>query len=80
MGEFTKTYRVYVLSRGGDEYVIYSGSHRTSAVVAYEKEVSILMGHDDKLKELSDVAYVGFEELIKSTRVTQLKREETYVL
>lgn len=80
MGEFTKTYRVYVRSRGGDEYVIYSGFHRTSAAAAYAKEVTIRTGYDDRLKELSDVAFVGFEELIKSTRVTQLKREETYVL
>lgn len=80
MSEFTKTYRVYVRSRGGDEYVIYSGSNRTSAAVAYAKEAFIHLGYDDTLKELSDIAYVGFEELVKDTRVTKLTREETYVL
>lgn len=80
MSEFTKTYRVYVRSRGGDEYVIYAGFHRTSAAVAYAKEASIRIGYDDRLKKLSDIAYVGFEELIKDTRVTKLTREETYVL
>lgn len=80
MSEFTKTYRVYVRSRDDDEYVIYSGFHRTSAAVAYAKEVFIRIGYDDRLKELSDIAYVGFEELIKSARVTKRKREETYVL
>lgn len=80
MSEFTKTYRVYVRSRGGDEYVIYAGFDRTQATEVYAKEVFIRTGYDDKLKELSDIAYVGFEELVKFTRVTKLKREETYVL
>lgn len=80
MSEFTKTYRVYVRSRGGDEYAIYNGFDRTRAMETYTKEVFIRMGYDDKLKELSDVAYVGFEELIKFPRVAKLKREETYVL
>lgn len=77
MSEFTKTYRVYVRSCGGDEYTIYTGFDRTKATEAYAKEVSIRTGYDDTLKELSDIAYVGFEELVK---VTKLKREETYVL
>lgn len=80
MNEFTKTYRVYVRSRGGDEYVKYAGFDKTGAAIAYAKEVTIRTGYDDKLKELSDVAYVGFEELIKFSKVTKLKREETYVL
>lgn len=80
MSEYTKTYRVYVRSRGGDEYVKYAGFDKTRAMEAYAKEVSILIGYDDRLKKLSDIAYVGFEELIKFTRVTKLKREETYVL
>lgn len=77
MSEFTKTYRVYVRSRGGDVYTIYAGFDKTKATEAYAKEVSIRTGYDDTLKELSDIAYVGFEELVK---VTKLKREETYVL
>lgn len=80
MNEFTKTYRVYVRSRGEDEYVIYAGFDETRATEAYAKEVFIRAGYDDKPKELSDIAYVGFEELIEFTRVTKLKREETYVL
>ena len=80
MSEFTKTYRVYVRSRGDDEYVIYTGFDRTRATEVYAKEVFVRAGYDDKLKELSDIAYVGFEEVVKSTRVTKLKREETYVL
>ncbi len=60
--------------------MIDSGFHRTSAAAAYTKEAFIRIGYDDRLKELSDIAYVGFEELIKSARVTQLTREETYVL
>lgn len=80
MSEFTKTYRVYVRSRGDDEHVVYAGFDRTMATETYAKEVFIRTGYDDKLKELSDIAYVGFEELIKFTRVTKLKREETYVL
>lgn len=77
MSEFTKTYRVYVRSRGGDEYAIYNGFDRTKATEVYAKEVSIRMGYDDTLKELSGIAYVGFEELVT---VTKRKREETYVL
>lgn len=80
MNDPIKTYRVYVRSRGDDEYVVYAGFNRTRAMEAYTKEVFIRMGYDDKLKELSDVAYVGFEELITYPRVTKLTREETYVL
>lgn len=80
MDKFTKTYRVYVRSRGDDEYVLYAGFDKMKATEVYAKEVSIRTGYDDMLKELSDVAYVGFEELIKFTRVSKLKREETYVL
>lgn len=80
MSECTKIYRAYVRSRDGIECGIYVGLDRTRAMETYTKEVFIRMGYDDRLKELSDVAYVGFEELIKFTRVTKLKREETYVL
>jgi hypothetical protein len=77
MSEFTKTYRVYVRSRSGDVYTLYAGSDRTKATETYAKEVSIRTGYDDMLKKLSGIAYVGFEELVK---VTKLKREETHVL
>lgn len=80
MDKFSKTYRVYVRSRDDDEYTVYAGFDKTVAMEAYAKDVFIRTGYDDKLKELSDIAYAGFEELIKSARVTKLKREETYVL
>lgn len=80
MNYTTKAYRVYVRSRGGDEYTIHAGFDKLRATEVYVKERFTRAWYDDKLKELSDIAYVGFEELIKFSRVTKLKREETYVL